>query len=70
MNTNASQKTRTEGWSWLFNGRRDHYFVNGVSLCGKWAILGGGDCQDISDSPCAACLKKLKARKEKANDPT
>ena len=70
MNTNASQKTRTEGWSWLFNSRRDHYFVNGVSLCGKWAILGGGDCQDTSDSPCAACLKKLKARKEKANDPT
>ena len=62
------QKPRTEGWSWLFNSRRDHYFVRGISLCGKWAIIGYGDCDDTSDQPCATCQKKLKARKEKQHE--
>ena len=63
------QKPRTEGWSWLLNGgTKDHYFVNGRSLCGKWGIIGYGDCDETSDNPCATCLKKLKARKEKKHE--
>ena len=64
------KQIKTEGWSWLLNSRRDHYFVNGRSLCDKWGIIGYGDCDDTSDQPCATCLKKLKARKGKQNDPT
>ena len=69
MNTDASQKPRTEGWSWLLNGgTKDHYFVNGISLCGKWAIIGHGDCEETSPNPCASCLKKIKTRKEKQHE--
>ena len=29
-----------EGWTWLINSRKDHYFRDGKSLCGKWMVLG------------------------------
>ena len=68
--TNQSQ-VKTEGWSWLFNSRRDHYFVGGKSLCGKWGIMMGyGDCDETTRNPCATCLKKLQTRKEKKHDST
>ena len=52
-----------EGWSWLFNSRVEHYFADGRSLCGKWGILGYGDCAEHSNNPCATCMKKLEKRK-------
>lgn len=26
----------SEGWSWLISSRVAHYFVKGISLCGRW----------------------------------
>lgn len=49
-----------EGWTWLINSKKEHYFRNGQSLCGKWACLGN----DFTNEPprmgvaCAMCLKK------------
>ena len=54
-----------EGWSWLFNSKVEHYFVEGKSLCGKWGILGYGDCAEHSNNPCANNKKKLEKRKQK-----
>jgi hypothetical protein len=56
-----------EGWSWLFNSRVEHYFVEGKSLCGKWGILGYGDCAEHTNNPCDACMKKLEKRKQKGH---
>lgn len=52
-----------EGWSYLFNSRKEHYFVQGKSLCGKFLILGSGDCSPSAKKPCKGCLKKLERRK-------
>jgi len=52
-----------EGWTWLFNARKWHYFRNGESLCRKWMIWNSGDLElENDDSPdnCATCRKKLK----------
>ena len=49
-----------EGWTWLINSRKEHYFRDGKSLCGKWIYLGW----DFTSTPprggvaCATCLKK------------
>lgn len=54
-----------EGWTWLSNSTKWHYFVDGISLCGKWRLLVTGDLeQGKDDSPdnCAACKKKKAAR--------
>ena len=59
---------KKEGWSWLFNSRVDHYFVDGKSLCGRWGILGYGECSEWSNNPCKTCMKKLNKRKEKENE--
>lgn len=50
-----------EGWSWLFNSRKWHYFRNGVSLCGKFMILGLGEFEqgdDTSPDNCKMCSRK------------
>lgn len=62
--------TKKEGWSWLFNSSRCHYFVSGKSLCGKWAVLGYGDCDDSpsGNRPCATCMKKLENRNKKVRE--
>lgn len=62
-----------EGWTWLHNSTRDHYFRDMKSLCGKWAVL----ChprekydltQGVSFSRCLACERALQhaLRKEDA----
>jgi hypothetical protein len=55
-----------EGWKWLFNSPKWHYFIKGKSLCGRWLSFGGGYQKGNDDSPdnckaCAKALKKLKA---------
>ena len=52
-----------EGWSWLYNSPKYHYFREGRSLCKRWMILGPGDFEqdwkdDMPDN-CAGCQKKL-----------
>lgn len=49
-----------EGWTWLFNSRKDHYFRDGKSLCGKWGLLNcAGLEKSLPKKACAACKKKL-----------
>lgn len=54
---------RAEGWTWLFNATKWHYFVGNRSLCGRWINYGHKREQGNNDSPdnCAACRKKLAA---------
>ena len=55
-----------EGWTWLHNSKKWHYFVDGRSLCGRWMLFSNpGLEQGNDDSPdnCKACSKKLITRK-------
>lgn len=52
-----------EGWIWLINSRKWHYFgPNGKSLCGKFFLLGNPELEqgnDNSPDNCAICRRKL-----------
>jgi len=56
-----------EGWTWLYNSKKWHYFTkNGRSLCGKWWLRGRPleeDNDDDSPVNCAACRRALEKRK-------
>jgi len=57
-----------EGWTWLANSKKWHYFVEGRSLCGKFLLLQIPELEQGNDgSPdnCMACRKKLEKRREK-----
>lgn len=61
-------KSATEGWNWLLNSSKWHYFRGGRSLCGNWLGLGLTEYQqgnDESPDNCKACRKKLVKEKEK-----
>lgn len=62
-----SDKPR-EGWAWLSNSPKWHYFVAGRSLCGKWLMVSGDLEQGKDNSPdnCAICRRELKKRQAKA----
>lgn len=50
-----------EGWTWLINSRKWHYFRDGRSICGKFMLLGNPELEPFGDkSPdnCAACQRK------------
>lgn len=52
----------TEGWTWLVNTKKWHYFRDSRSLCGKWLYLGSSDLEqgkDNSPDNCVACVRKL-----------
>ena len=51
-----------EGWAYLSNSLKCHYFKDGRSLCGRWAYFGNEFEQGNDDSSdnCKACRKKLK----------
>lgn len=57
-----------EGWTWLFNSKRDHYFRNGKSLCGKFACLGNDFTDEPDGIPCATCLKKREKEEEEIDE--
>jgi len=57
-----------EGWALPGLSRKSHYFVEGRSLCGRWAYFG--DCYpDIerrrSPLDCVVCVRKLDRRQGK-----
>ncbi len=59
----------TEGWTWLYNSKKWHYFRNGKSLCSKWELLrhpSDGYSTD-ADSPdnCAECARRRAKELEK-----
>lgn len=56
---------KREGWTWLQNSPKWHYFVDYTSLCGKWMLLATGALEqgmDSSPDNCATCKKKKAAR--------
>lgn len=56
-----------EGWGWLINSTKWHYFVDGRSLCRRWQILFPIKLErGNKDSPdnCKACRKILNKRFE------
>lgn len=58
-----------EGWTWLTNSSKWHYFVNKKSLCGRFAIWSDDDLEqgnDDSEDNCAACKRKLTVRRAKS----
>ena len=60
---------RAEGWTWLSNSRKWHYFIraDGRSLCGKYLLFKVPDELEADDGPsvdnCAGCVKALRKRK-------
>ena len=52
-----------EGWTWLINATRWHYFRGGRSLCGRWGLFGSAklepDNHDSTDN-CAECRRRIK----------
>jgi len=62
---------RGEGWTWLANSSRWHYFRDGRSLCGKFMLFADPDegyesGQDESPDNCAACKRKVLREKAQA----
>lgn len=61
---------REEGWGEVFSlttGRyadREHYFVDGHSLCGRYMRFTNSDLIEKSHNKCKSCSAKL----EKRND--
>jgi len=61
-----------EGWTYLYNSPKWHYFRDGRSLCGKWMTFSKELERREIDSPdnCVACKKKRdkELAKEHANE--
>lgn len=61
-------KQLTEGWKWIIESRKWHYFRNGRSLCGRWATLSNAGFEtgnDDSPDNCAECKRKIMAQAAK-----
>ena len=59
-------KKEKEGWTWLTNSKKWHYFIDGRSLCGRFMVLGRPELEqgnNNSSDNCKACVKKLEKRK-------
>ena len=59
-----------EGWAWLWNSQKWHYFRGGRSLCGKFLLLAHPEegyeiGNDLSKDNCAICRKKRLREKQK-----
>ncbi len=58
--------SRGEGWAFPPNAKRDHYFVQWISLCGKWLFKGDFEDDDGADAQvgdCLDCHRRLQRRK-------
>lgn len=53
-----------EGWTWLHNSGKWHYFKNGKSLCGKYMILSNDSLKLGNDNSLDNCVKCKKILKE------
>lgn len=56
--------TKPEGWGWLTNSPKWHYFQDGRSLCGRWFTFSKNfeDGNETSPDNCKSCVtKKQKA---------
>lgn len=61
----TQEETPKEGWNFLWNARKSHWFgTDGTSLCKRWFTLGAVRyAAPQVNPPCATCTKKLEARK-------
>ncbi len=58
----ATALLKKEGWTYLLNSPKWHYFRGGRSLCGRFLLLGNPELeQGNENSPdnCKGCLRKL-----------
>jgi hypothetical protein len=67
------EKKIKEGWTYLFNSRKWHYFTSkdNKSICGKFLLLALPELEqgnDNSPDNCKACQKSLKKRTPKGGD--
>lgn len=57
-----------EGWNWLYNTPKWHYFVDGTSLCKRWLLFSIPEKMeqgnDNSPDNCKLCRKKLQTRRK------
>lgn len=56
------KKEDREGWKWLTNATRWHYFRGGRSLCGRWMTLTSSGMEkgnDRSPDNCRSCARRL-----------
>lgn len=62
----SEQEQPKEGWNWLENSTREHYFLeNGKSMCRKWLNLGSTRTATPTTKPaCADCQRRLDWRKK------
>lgn len=63
----APQKPRPEGWTYLLNSFKRHYFRNGQSFCGRWQDLSYYSLNlydDQHEDNCLLCRRKRKAEQE------
>jgi len=58
----------TQGWKFLSNAKKAHYFIDGKSLCRKWMTFGSAfeDNNHTSPDNCPACQKKRVAKADAA----
>lgn len=69
VNDDIGRHMRTEhasplvGWCTPSQSRKEHAFVNGRSLCGKWAVLVKSErmTHTPTEAPCASCERKATA---------
>jgi hypothetical protein len=54
-----------EGWSTFHAAHAAHYFVQGVSLCGRFKFWAEPDGNPEGMRHCKECEKKVKVREER-----
>lgn len=52
-----------EGWKWLYETNKNHYFVDGKSLCKRWLTMGVTFNRFEDQEDCKSCQKNLEKRK-------
>ena len=57
-------KKSIEGWIKCYPSRKAHYFVDGESLCKKWAYDGKIRQKSWIDNVCKACDREFEKRQE------
>lgn len=62
---------RVEGWGFMFNTKKAHYFRKGTSLCGGWLALGTPVWESNQETgisadtgTCKSCWKKRTAEEK------
>lgn len=58
----------TEGWTYLLNSPKWHYFREGRALCGRFLLLGNPELEqgnEASADNCSSCRRKLEKERAK-----